>query len=196
MNNNVKEILIAVGLVAIGLVVGILIGYCLIKPDAEPDVRRIVEIKYIKGDTITKTIQYPVPYKVTDSVRVPVPVATDTAALFAVWKDYYLKREYNLDFSNDTLGTFIVNAEVSENKLIYATSTVQPNIRTVTEREMIYKHRKWVPWAMIGASADFRTNKVQLGLDINEKYTIGASGIRLDDKYEYTIDFGIKFGKR
>ena len=196
MNNKVKEILIAVGLVAIGLGVGILIGYLLIKPDAEPDVRRIVEIKYIKGDTITKTIPYPVPYKVTDSVRVPVPVATDTAALFAVWKDYYLKREYNLDFSNDTLGTFIVNAEVSENKLIYATSTVQPNIRTVTEREMIYKHRKWVPWAMIGTSADFGTNKVQVGLDINEKYTIGASGIRLDDKYVYTIDFGIKFGKR
>lgn len=194
MNNKVKEILIAVGLVAIGLGVGILIGYLLIKPDAEPDVRRIVEIKYIKGDTITKTIPYPVPYKVTDSVR--VPVATDTAALFAVWKDYYLKREYNLDFSNDTLGTFMVNAAVSENKLIYATSTVQPNIRTVKEREVIYKQRKWVPWAMIGTSADFRTNKVQLGLDINEKYTVGASGIRLDDKYGYTIDFGIKFGKR
>ena len=195
MNNKVKEILIAVGLVAIGFGVGFLIGWLLIKPDAEPDVRRIVEIKYVKGDTITKTIPYPVPYIVTDSVRVPVPVATDTAALFAVWRDYYLKREYALDFSNDTVGVFKVNAAVSENKLIYATSIIQPNIRTVTEREVIYKHRKWVPWAMIGTSVDFRTNKVQLGLDINERYTIGASGIRLDDKYGYTIDFGIKFGK-
>lgn len=196
MNNRVKEMLIAIGLVAVGISVGVLIGYMFIKPDAEPDVQRIVEIKYVKGDTITDTIRCPVPYRVTDSVRVPIPIPTDTAALFAVWKDYYLKREYSLDFSNDTLGVFKVDAAVSENKLLYAFSTVQPNIRTVTEREVIYKQRKWVPWAMIGTSVDFRTNKLQFGLDINEKYTIGASGIRLDDKYGYTIDFGIKFGKR
>ena len=159
MSNNVKEILIAIGLVAIGLAIGIFLGYLLI-PDKEPEIKRIVEVKYVKGDTITDTIRCPVPYKVVDSIKVPVPVPTDTAALFAVWNDYYAKRYYDLDFSNDTLGVFKVNAIVTENKLLQASSTIQPNIRTVTEKELIYKHRKLVPWATAGTSVDFRTNNL------------------------------------
>lgn len=187
-----KNILIAVLILSICLSVGFFIGY-LVFGKTEPVVNRIVEIKWQKGETVRDTIDLPVPVETIIRDSIPVPVTTDTAALFAVWKDYYLERKYALDFSNDSIGTFRVDAIVNQNKLISATSLIQPNIRTVYEKEVIYKKEKWVPWAMIGTSVDLKTNKVQFGVDLNQKYVIGVSGIRMDDRYGYTLDFGIKF---
>ena len=187
-----KKILIAVLILAICLSVGFFIGY-LVFGKTEPAVNRIVEIKWQKGETVRDTVDRPVPVETIIRDSIPVPVPTDTAALFAVWKDYYLERKYALDFSNDSIGTFRVDATVNQNKLISATSLIQPNIRTVYEKEVIYKKEKWIPWAMIGTSVDLKTNKVQFGVDLNQKYVIGVSGIRMDDRYGYTLDFGIKF---
>ena len=183
-----KNILISVLILAICLSVGFFIGY-LVFGKTEPVVNRIVEIKWQKGETVRDTIDRPVPVETIIRDSIPVPIPTDTAALFAVWKDYYLERKYDLDFSNDSIGTFRVNAIVNQNKLISATSLIQPNIRTVYEKEVIYKKEKWVPWAMIGTSVDLKTNKVQFGVDLNQKYVIGVSGIRMDDRYGYTLDF-------
>lgn len=192
MATQSKNILIAVLILAICLSVGFFIGY-LVFGKTEPVVNRIVEIKWQKGETVRDTVDCPVPVETIIRDSIPVPVPTDTAALFAVWKDYYLERKYALDFSNDSIGTFRVDATVNQNKLISATSLIQPNIRTVYEKEVIYKKEKWVPWAMIGTSVDLKTNKVQFGVDLNQKYVIGVSGIRMDDRYGYTLDFGIKF---
>lgn len=188
-----KSITISIGgLIAIGI--ALLIGYFWGRSSVElPKPVRIVEVKWEKGEIVRDTVDNPVPYEVKVPVDRPVFIPTDTAALFAIWQDYYLDRKYALDFSNDSLGVFKVDAKVSQNKLISATSFIQPNIRTVYEREVIYKVPTLQPWALIGTSADFRTNKIQFGLDIKNKYIIGASGIRLDDKYGYTLDFGIKF---
>lgn len=192
MATQSKNILIAVLILAICLSVGFFIGY-LVFGKTEPVVNRIVEIKWQKGEIVRDTVDCPVPAETIIRDSIPVPVPTDTAALFAVWKDYYLERKYALDFSNDSIGTFRVDATVNQNKLISATSLIQPNIRTVYEKEVIYKKEKWVPWAMIGTSVDLKTNKVQFGVDLNQKYVIGVSGIRMDDRYGYTLDFGIKF---
>lgn len=191
MTTQSKNILIAVLILAICLSVGFFIGY-LVFGKTEPVVNRIVEIKWQKGEMVRDTVDRPVPVETIIRDSIPVPVPTDTAALFAVWKDYYLERKYALDFSNDSIGTFRVDATVNQNKLISATSLIQPNIRTVYEKEVIYKKEKWVPWAMIGTSVDLKTNKVQFGVDLNQKYVIGVSGIRMDDRYGYTLDFGIK----
>lgn len=192
MATQSKNILIAVLILAICLSVGFFIGY-LVFGKTEPVVNRIVEIKWQKGETVRDTVDCPVPVETIIRDSIPVPVPTDTAALFAVWKDYYLERKYALDFSNDSIGTFRVDATVNQNKLISATSLIQPNIRTVYEKEVIYKKEKCVTWAMIGTSVDLKTNKVQFGVDLNQKYVIGVSGIRMDDRYGYTLDFGIKF---
>lgn len=192
MTTHSKNILIAVLILAICLSVGFFIGY-LVFGKTEPVVNRIVEIKWQKGETVRDTVDCPVPVETIIRDSIPVPVPTDTTALFAVWKDYYLERKYALDFSNDSIGTFRVDATVNQNKLISATSLIQPNIRTVYEKEVIYKKEKWIPWAMIGTSVDLKTNKVQFGVDLNQKYVIGVSGIRMDDRYGYTLDFGIKF---
>lgn len=178
------------------VVVSLLLGYFWGRSSVEiPAPSRIVEIKWTKGDVVRDTIDRPVPVETIVYKRdsIPVPIPTDTAALFAVWRDYYLERKYELDFSNDSVGVFKVDASVSQNKLISATSTIQPNIRTVYEKEVIYKVPTLQPWAMIGTSVDLRTNKIQVGLDLKQKYMFGLSGIRMDDKYSYTLDFGIKF---
>ena len=178
------------------VVVSLLLGYFWGRSSVEiPAPSCIVEIKWTKGDVVRDTIDRPVPIETIVYKRdsIPVPIPTDTVALFAVWRDYYLERKYELDFSNDSVGVFKVDASVSQNKLISATSTIQPNIRTVYEKEVIYKVSKLQPWAMIGTSVDLKTNKVQFGVDLKQKYMFGVSGIRMDDKYSYTLDFGIKF---
>lgn len=191
MNKTITISIGTIAAVALALFLGYLWGRSSVELP-EPEIKEV--IKWEKEPyAVHDTINNPVPYEVEVPVDRPIFIPTDTAALFAVWCDYYLKRDYKLDFSNDTLGTFIVNASIQENKLFSATSTVQP-IRKVIEREKtIYKVPKLQPWAMIGTSADFRTNKLQFGLDIKNKYIIGASGLRFDDEYSYTFDFGIKF---
>lgn len=190
MNN--KTIISLTGIIAVAI--SLFLGYLWCRSSVElPAPKRIVEVKWKKGEVVRDTVEKPIPYEVKVPDSIPIFISTDTAALFAIWQDYYLERKYALDFSNDSLGTFKVDAHVSQNKLISATSFIQPNIRTVYEKEVIYKKEKWVPWAMIGTSVDLKTNKVQFGVDLNQKYVIGVSGLRFEDKYGYTLDFGIKF---
>lgn len=188
-----KTVTVSVGMlvvVGIALFIGYLWGRSTIQI---PEPKTIVETKWLKGETITDTIFMPIPYLVTVTDTVPVFVATDTAQSHAIWQDYYLQRYYNLDFSNDTVGMFKMNAVVGQNKLVSAAFTIQPNIRTVIERQVIYKVPRAQFYGIMGSSIDLRTNKIQFGVDLRQKYMIGVSGIRLDDKYGYTIDVGIKF---
>jgi hypothetical protein len=190
MNNKITILLTGIIAVAISLFLGYLWGRSSVELPAP---KRIVEVKWEKGEVVRDTFEKPAPYEVKVPDSIPIFIPTDTAALFAIWQDYYLERKYALDFSNDSLGTFKVDAKVSQNKLISATSFIQTNIRTVYEKEVIYKVPTIQPWAMIGTSIDFRTNKLQFGLDLKNKYVIGVSGLRIEDKYGYTLDFGIKF---
>lgn len=191
-----KIILLAVLINLLFFAIGFFIGNKVSNKNSEPIIQKIVEVKWKKGSVIRDTIISPVPVDtiIYDSILIPAD-PLDTSKLFSVWKDYYSKKIYSLDFSNDSIGTFLVDASVNQNKLISATSFIQPNIRTVYEKEFISKQKKWSPWAMIGTSVDFSTNKLQVGLDYNQRYVIGLSGIRMDNKYGYTIDLGIKFNK-
>jgi len=194
MNKKITISLYGIIAIIIALFVGYIWGSSNIKELPASKTESVT--KWIKGDTIRDTISIKKlkPYKVTlPSKDIKIPSSTDTTKLFEVWKDYYTKRNYNLDFSNDTLGIFKVDVEVSENRLTKATSLIQPNIRTITTKETIYKVIKLQPYTVIGSSLDFRTNKIEIGLDFKQKYMLGISGIRLDDKYGYTIDLGIKF---
>lgn len=186
-----------IGAAILGIVIALLIGYFWGKSSVKPaEPIKVVEVKYIKGDTIHDTISNPIPYEVKVPVDVPVFVYTDTAALFAVWQDYYLERKYDLDFSNDSLGTFKVDAVVNQNKIVNATSTIQPNIKIITEKEVVYQEPKVPllrPFILLGSSLDAKVIKVQGGMDIKNKYMFGVSGMRVDDSYNYTIDLGIKF---
>ena len=135
-----------------------------------------------------------VPYRVlyTDTIIQYMTQEVDTAEIL---KDYFLSRQYELDFSNDSIGIFKVNAEVNQNKLVSASSHIQPMIKTIyrDRTETIYKSPSIQFYGMLGTSLDFTTNKISLGIDLKQRYLIGISGIRINNKYNYTIDFGIKF---
>lgn len=178
-------------LILIAFTIGFWVGRSTVK-NPEPIVKETTRWEkepYAVHDTIYK----PVPQRIEIPVDRPVFIPADTARLFEIWCDYYLKRDYELDYSNDTLGTFLVNVSIQENKLLSATSTVQPNRKIVEREKITYKSPKLQFWGMIGTSADFQNNKIQFGVDVKNKVLFGISGMRLDDKYGYTIDFGIKF---
>lgn len=191
MVEKIKDIVILLIVVIILVGLGYVWGY---KSRKIPEPTRIVEIKWQPGEKHTDTLYYPVPVKEIERDTVLIPEPTDTAALFAVWEDYHRQRQYTLDFSNDTTGIFRVDAVVGQNRLVSAVSTIQPNIRTVYEKEMVYAPVPlFSPWIMIGTSADFRTNKIQAGVDIKDRWIVGLSGIRMNSNYSYTIDFGYRF---
>lgn len=152
-------------------------------------------VKYTPSSTIIRDTIFKdklVPYEtfITDTVYKYLTQDIDTAA---VVYDYFLSRKYSLDFSNDTIGTFKVDAEVNQNKLVSASSFIQPIIKTVIQEKTVYSAHTIQFYGMLGTSLDFNTNKISLGVDLKQRYLIGASGIRCSDKYNYTIDFGIKF---
>ena len=94
----------------------------------------------MRDSTVTRWVPWPVP--VYDTIREPYPVAVrepadtvwkymsvDTAAIIA---DYLLERDYRLDFSADSTGTFLVDATVGENRLLRASAVVKPVFREIT----------------------------------------------------------------
>lgn len=191
MKNKITISVWTIIVVLITAVIGYLIGRASVDIPGE---KIITKIEYIKGEEIRDTIFIPKPYEVTspsDTIKIPIP--TDTTALYAIWKDYYTTRKYELDFSNDTLGIYKVNTTVSQNKLMMTNSYIKPNVKVIKEIKTIYKVPTLQFFGMLGTSIDLQTNKMQLGIDLKQKYLIGVSGIRYKDKYSYTIDFGIKF---
>lgn len=155
------------------------------------------EVKWVKStNTITDTIIFPAVkreyfadtiYKYSTKLQ-----EVDT---FEILKDYNKTREYSLDFSNDTVGVFKVDALINQNQLISTIAQIQPiQKQIVREVKTIEQKRRMVqPFVMIGTSLKFDVQKITGGIDLNEKWLIGVSGVRWDNKYNYTIDLGIKF---
>lgn len=189
-----NKIMISVWTIIVVLITAV-IGYLIGRASVDiPGEKIITKIEYIKGEEIRDTIFIPKPYEVilpSDTIKIPIP--TDTAALYAIWKDYFSTRKYELDFSNDTLGIYKVNTTVSQNKLMMTNSYIKPNVKVITETQTILRVPAVQIFGMIGTSVDLQTNKIQLGIDLKQKYLIGLSGIRYKENYSYTIDLGIKF---
>lgn len=188
-----KKILTAVGIFAVGLGLGFLLGRLFIKTESVVKTEEVV--KYVPSPYVVRdTVKNIIPYEtlVRDTVIKYLTAEVDTPA---VVKDYYLSRKYNLDFSNDSIGTFVVDAEVNQNKLVNATSFIRPMVKTVYKTETItdYKVPALQFYGMIGTAVNLKTNKISFGLDLKQRYLVGVSGIRYDDNYTYTIDFGVKF---
>ena len=142
------------------------------------------------------TLKIPVPAAVVppDTVYYPVPEPIDTAALFAVWLDYYTTRDYDLDFSNDTLGVFRVAAKVNQNKITEAISTIQPIVRVITNTETFYKERPLQPWVMATTGVtDFKFQSITVGADLYDKWMVGVGGVRYDKCGAVTVNVGYKF---
>ena len=104
----------------------------------------------MRDSTVTRWVPWPVP--VYDTIRESYPVAVrepadtvwkymsvDTAAIIA---DYLLERDYRLDFSADSTGTFLVDATVGENRLLRASAVVKPVVREITQVRTITQKKR------------------------------------------------------
>jgi hypothetical protein len=188
--NNKKYIIAALIAILLALIAGFLAG----RSSVKTKVNRIVEVKWMSSDIVVRdTIKVPVPYEVKIPVDRPIFVSSDTILNKEIWNDYYTEKRYNLDFSNDSLGIFKVDALVYKNSIIESSSYIQPNIKTITEKEIVYKVNRLTPWVCIGSSFDFKTNQIQIGVDLKNKYMLSVSGVRLNSNYGYNINFGYKF---
>ena len=177
------------------LISGFLIGRCSNTNEVIAKTEEVV--KYVSSPyPVYDTIYKPEPYEV---VRLEVKNQRDTIYLTQqvdttkILEDYFLTRRYALDFSNDTIGVFKVNTEVHKNELISAESFIQPKYKTIIRENTVYKVPLLQFYTSIGSSIDFKTNKLSIGVDLKQRYLIGLSGIRHDNKFIYTIDLGIKW---
>lgn len=155
------------------------------------------EVKWVKStNTITDTIIFPAVKReyFTDTIY-KYSTKLQEVDTSEILKDYNKTREYSLDFSNDTVGVFKVDALINQNQLISTIAQIQPiQKQIVREVKTIEQKRRMVqPFVMIGTSLKFDMQKITGGIDLNEKWLIGVSGVRWDNKYNYTIDLGIKF---
>lgn len=167
----------------------------------------VTDNKVVETKEVTKYV--PSPYSVTDTIFHPQPynvyIPADTVYRYltkfkkvdtaAILKDYYLTRQYHLDFSNDTLGEFKVNAEVGQNRLLSASSYIKPLIKNIYHETTVtkYKTKIFQPFILVGTSPKFDFQKATIGFDLSQRYILGVSGVRWDNRYNYSIDFGIKF---
>lgn len=151
-------------------------------------------ITYVRGDTVR--IKVPEEKLVPQIVEVPkyIKVPVDTDSIYAIFKDYETKRQYHLDFSNDTVGQITVDAEVYQNKLIASESFIRPLVKTVEKTEIVTKTKFLQGYVTLGTSVhNFNTQRLSGGVEFKERFDVGATVIRYEDKFTYTVDFGIKF---
>lgn len=115
----------------------------------------------VRDTTITRWVPWPV--TLYDTIREPYLVAVrepadtvyqymkvDTGAIIA---DYLRERDYRLDFSADSTGTFLVDATVGENRLLQASAVVRPLFREVTQLRTITETVIRPPRWEVGLSA-------------------------------------------
>ena len=87
----------------------------------------------------------------------------------------------------------MVDIEIAKNSLMSAKSYIRPNHKVTLKENTNYKIPLMQFYAMIGSSMDLKINNVLLGIDVKQKYLLGVSGVRMDDKFGLTINVGIKW---
>lgn len=182
------------------LLVGIALGWWLGRGKVEEIVRE--EVRYVERPATTIEYKMPEPIKVgridlprlqyIDTLREEVRIPADTASIVA---DYLQRREYALDFSNDTLGVFKVDAVVEANRLTSAMATIRPLQKEVltTTREV----RAFRPYLGAGVGIGSRMSaSVEVGALLKERHLVRVGYQRVGNDNYLTLGYGIAFGNR
>lgn len=182
------------------LLVGIALGWWLGRGKVEEIVRE--KVRYVERPATTIAYKMPEPIKVgsfdlprlqyVDTLRVEVRIPADTASIVA---DYLKRREYALDFSNDTLGVFKVDAVVEANRLTSAMATIRPLQREVltTTREV----RAFRPYLGAGVGIGTKMSaSVEVGALLKERHLVRVGYQRVGNDNYLTLGYGIAFGNR
>lgn len=178
-------------LLVLSFIGGLVIGGKITHP--APMVKTTDTVWSKSSDTVFQEITKPIPYYIHDTVIQKINYS-DTVVINEVFNDYYSTRKYNLDFSNDTIGVFKVDATVSKNSLINTTSTVIPIIKTVTVTKCVESKPKGVQgYVILGTDLKLGCNTVQVGKIVKNKVLIGVSGVRMGNDMNYNLNIGLTF---
>lgn len=194
------------------LLVGIALGWWLGRGKVEEIVREVV--RYVERPATTIEYKMPEPIKVgrivlprlsvevgrivlprlqyIDTIRLVEHIPADTASIVA---DYLKRREYALDFSNDTLGVFKVDAVVEANRLTSAMATIRPLQKEVltTTREV----RAFRPYLGAGVGIGKKMSaSVEVGALLKERHLVRVGYQRVGNDNYLTLGYGIAFGNR
>lgn len=127
----------------------------------------------------------------TDTVREEVRIPADTAGII---NDYFKRRQYELDFSTDSTGTYKVQAVVYSNRLESASATIVPLQREIVTT--IKEVRKFRPFVSGGVAIGNKVGaSLGLGGIIKEKHIVSAKYMRLGNGNYYGAEYGYIFGK-
>lgn len=176
------------------LLVGIALGWWLGRGKVEEIVRE--EVRYVERPATTIAYKMPEPIKVgridlprlqyIDTIREEVRIPADTASIVA---DYLKRREYALDFSNDTLGVFKVDAIVEANRLTSAMATIRPLQREVRDVRALR------PYLGGGVGIGSRMSaSVEVGALLKERHLVRVGYQRVGNDNYLTLGYGITFG--
>lgn len=160
------------------------------------------EVRYVERPATTIEYKMPEPIKVgsidlprlqyIDTIRLVEHIPADTACIVA---DYLKRREYALDFSNDTLGVFKVDAVVEANRLTSAIATIQPLQREVlTEMRDVRKFRPYIGGG-VGIGSRMSAS-VEVGALLKERHLVRVGYQRVGNDNYLTLGYGIAFGNR
>lgn len=157
------------------------------------------EVRYVERPATTIEYKKPEPINVrridlprlqyTDTIREEVRIPADTASIIA---DYIKQRDYELDFSTDTTGTFKVRAVVSHNRLASASATISPLQREVltTTREV----RAFRPYIGGGVALGAKAGaSLEVGALLKEHHLPRVGYMRLGKENYLTIGYGYTF---
>lgn len=111
-------------------------------------------IKYIKGETIEKTVEIPIPYKVEVPVQ-PIYLYKKADTIYntsraeidtvAILNDWITSRNYKQNLFDNQYGKLSIDASIQYNKLEwlkYSFTPIQKEIATI-------KHKTWMPYVAI-----------------------------------------------
>ena len=201
VKNKMKKTWAIIAIVS-ALLLGAVVGYFWGARKCEYEVVR-EEVRYVTRPSTTITHEWPKPVTIrsinlphlhyTDTIYKELRLPADTASIIA---DYIRQREYDLDFSTDTTGTFKVHALVSHNRLASASATIAPLQREI-ERVVYASPRKLRPIIGVGAIVGNELGlSVDVGAMINDQHVVQAFYMRLDRQNYYGARYSIVFGKR
>ena len=177
------------------LLLGFGVGCWLSSRKTEEVVRE--EVRYIERPTTIVYVEKPTLVReeviVHDTIykREEVRIPADTASIIA---DFIKRREYELDFSTDSTGTYKVQAVVYRNRLESASATIAPLQREVlTTTRDVHKFRPFVSGGV--AISDKVGVSLGLGGIIKEKHIVSAKYMRIGNNNYYGGEYGYIFGK-
>lgn len=198
--------------IVVALVLGVLFGWLIWRTTIEEH----ETIRYVELPASTIYVEEPMPVK-SEPIGMPIPhydttkvceeVPDDTTKVceevriipdtLAIIADYLQRREYDLDFSTETTGTFKVWAVVEANRLASAKATIAP-LQKEIERVVEAKPRPFRPFIGSGISIGKSGGNsigvsVEVGALIKNKHLPKVGYLRLGNNNYITIGYGYFF---